>query len=410
MNIISLQVENIKKIKAIEIKPEGNTVMITGKNGNGKSSTIDSIAFALGGKKLIPDKPVRDGETKAKIQVDLGEYLVTRHWTNPDTSYLKLETKDGHEVKKAQNILDQLVGNLSFDPIEFTLLEPKKRLEILKGITGLDFSALDAEYKQKYHDRTLTNREIEQKKQFIAGFELSEMPDVEPDKVKAEADKEAAVKHNKDIEDAHSQIKTIADSIETSEGRIKQYEAAIEAQKKAIETYKAKQLELAELTNQGLLDVSQYDAIILEWHKYSAVKDQIERKAKLESELKYSIDVSEIITKRLAAIDKEKEDLLKQTDMPIDGLSFGDGEVYYNDIPFGQLSSSEQIKVSMAMAIAQNPKVKIIIIKNGSLLDADSLNTVKTIAAEKDFQLWIEQVADSANGNSIYIEDGNISN
>ena len=67
MKIISLQSENIKKIKAVEIRPTDNTVIISGKNGQSKSSVLDSIYYALGGKDKIPSKPIRDGEKKAEM-------------------------------------------------------------------------------------------------------------------------------------------------------------------------------------------------------------------------------------------------------------------------------------------------------------------------------------------------------
>ncbi len=43
MKIIKLQSENIKKLKAIEIKPDSNLIQITGANAQGKTSVLDSI-------------------------------------------------------------------------------------------------------------------------------------------------------------------------------------------------------------------------------------------------------------------------------------------------------------------------------------------------------------------------------
>lgn len=82
MKIINLKAENIKKIKAVDITPTDNTVVITGKNGQGKSSILDSILFALGGKDALKDtpKPVRDGEDHASVEIDLGDYKVVRTW------------------------------------------------------------------------------------------------------------------------------------------------------------------------------------------------------------------------------------------------------------------------------------------------------------------------------------------
>lgn len=88
MKIIELKAENIKKLKAVEIKPSENLVKITGKNAQGKSSVLDAIFYAIGGKKAIPSKPIRDGETKGSIELDLGDYKVTRTFTERGVSSL----------------------------------------------------------------------------------------------------------------------------------------------------------------------------------------------------------------------------------------------------------------------------------------------------------------------------------
>ena len=90
MQIVGLQVENFKRIKAVEIIPQGNTVIISGANGQGKTSILDAIWTALGGAKadkaLGTIEPIRDGEKKAVISVDLGDIKVTRKWTSNDSS------------------------------------------------------------------------------------------------------------------------------------------------------------------------------------------------------------------------------------------------------------------------------------------------------------------------------------
>jgi hypothetical protein len=93
--------------------------------------------------------------------------------------------------------------------------------------------------------------------------------------------------------------------------------------------------------------------------------------------------------------------------MPIEGISFDDENVLYNGIPFSQLSSAEQLKVSISMAMSMNPKLRIVRIMDGSLLDNSSMKTVKEMADTNDFQIWIEKV-DESGKIGIYIEDGEI--
>jgi len=98
MKIVSLKSKNVKNLKAVEITPEGNTVILTGKNGAGKSAVLDSILYAFSGKS-IPTKPIRNGEDNAKVEIDCGDFTVTRTFGKKGNA-LKIETKTG-DIKKS---------------------------------------------------------------------------------------------------------------------------------------------------------------------------------------------------------------------------------------------------------------------------------------------------------------------
>ena len=94
-------------------------------------------------------------------------------------------------------------------------------------------------------------------------------------------------------------------------------------------------------------------------------------------------------------------------EFPVDGLGFDESGVTYQGVPFKQASSAEQLRVSLAMAIALNPKLRVIRIADGSLLDSDNLALIEAAAKESDYQVWIEMVGDG-NGRGIVIEDGEV--
>ncbi len=144
MRIISLEAENVKRLSAIEIRPTCNMVEITGKNGQGKTSVLDSIWWALAGTKNVQSAPIRDGQDKARIRLDLGEIVVTRTFRRAEagntTTSIIVENAEGARYQSPQALLDGLLGSLSFDPLAFTRLDRRGQFEALRRfVPGVDF-------------------------------------------------------------------------------------------------------------------------------------------------------------------------------------------------------------------------------------------------------------------------------
>lgn len=427
--IISLEVNNIKRIKAISILANATMNTISGKNGNGKSSTLDAIEMALRGAKYIPDMPVRAGQEDARIVVETNEMTVTRHWTNADTSYLKIVTKQFGKIANPQDTLNAIVGNLSFDPLEFATMEPKKRIGILKEITKLDFSKLEAEYKATFAERAGVKKEYETLKTLTDQFSQEELIKPEFDIEDIKFKREEAIKHNKAIyvlkyETLRDATQSHQKNLDKQGDTVFQIASLKEEIKKIEEKIQNKKNELKNLKNQELqldkerdeiakmvesskeVDANQFDEMMKRQNQYEA--ELKTRKSNLEvirsRDEKFTL--ANKMTARLEEIIKEKEKQITNANMPIKGLSFADNDILFNEIPFIQLSTSEQIQVSMSIAMALNPRLRIIIIKNGSLLDSDAVKKIYKMAEENNFQVWLEKVSDGPEENAIYLEDG----
>ena len=111
------------------------------------------------------------------------------------------------------------------------------------------------------------------------------------------------------------------------------------------------------------------------------------------------------MTKQIADLDAKKKDALASAEFPVDGLGFNEHGVTFQDVPFEQASSAEQIRVSIAMAISGNPKLRVMRIMDGSLLDDENLGMIAASAAEHDMQVWVERVGTGAE-IGVIIEDG----
>ena len=113
------------------------------------------------------------------------------------------------------------------------------------------------------------------------------------------------------------------------------------------------------------------------------------------------------LTAAMTVIEKQKTDAIAAASFPVPGLGFNDTGVTFKGLPFAQCSSAEKLRVSVAVAMSAAPKLRVIRITDGSLIDSKNLEILSTLAKENDFQLWIEKV-DESGKVGVYIEDGEV--
>jgi len=423
MKIISLQVENIKKLVAIEIKPDGALVEITGKNGQGKTSVLDSIWWALTGTKHIQTTPIRKGQNTARIRLDLREIIVTRVFRKTkkgeDVTAITVENAQGAQFQSPQTILDALLGELSFDPLAFARMDARGQFDALrKFVPEVDFEAIDQLNKGDYDKRTDINRQADTARKAAMTIILpSDLP-AKPINESGLVDKLAAAgKHNADIEtrkanrikfQADMDARRIArDKFEDDARRLRA--EADELHKKYVEAEK----ELDAMAHKfrsapplpDPIDVSVICAQIEQARTINAQFGAKDRRDELIRSAETLEKESENLTHFMKIREEKKRDAIAAAKLPINGISFGDGTILINDVPFDQASDAEQLRVSIAIAMALNPKLRVIRVRDGSLLDEDSMKMVAKMAKDEDYQVWVETV--SSDGRvGFTLEDG----
>lgn len=395
MKIVSLEAENYKRLKAVNITPDGDLVVVGGRNAQGKSSVLDAIWAALGGRDgNKASKPIRDGEETARVRLDLGDLIVTRTWKGDTTAgTVKVEAANGAVFRSPQTMLDSLVGRLSFDPLAFTRLSARDQRDALLGMVELDedVEALDAQRASLFSQRTEVGRE---------GKSLGEAPPVDeslPDAPANAADLIAKLRavegHNARIAAAREKVERLDDRIDLlaaqlNEVRRERAEASCIAGEASLSTAPLEtDLEDIEARNNAI-------------RANNAAKEHAARVDGLRA--KYdglSANIEELDARKAAALAGAK--------FPVDGLGFDEHGVTFQGVPFAQASSAEQIRVSLGMAVAANPELRVIRIMDGSLLDDDNLALIAKAAADHDMQVWVERVGTS-DGMGIVIEDGEV--
>ena len=136
MRLHQLRVSNFMRITGYTIEARGRHIIVSAKNGTGKTSLLDAIFVALTGadSKAIPE-PITHGQAKADIVVDLGEYVVKRVFTAKSTKVV-VTAKDGSTVKSPQQFLDQLLAKMSLNPATFLDRRPQDQLDAVLEVSG----------------------------------------------------------------------------------------------------------------------------------------------------------------------------------------------------------------------------------------------------------------------------------
>jgi hypothetical protein len=424
MKIVRLQAENVKRLRAVSITPEGAVVLIKGQNGQGKTSLLDSIAYALGGKEIQPPKVIRDGEKHARVVLELDDLVVERKWT-PKSTTLEVRSREGAKYGSPQAMLDQLVGKLSFDPLAFTRMEAKKQVETLRQLVGLDFAGLDRKRQETFDARTLVNREVVGLKAQLdrmppppAGLGTAEvkLSDLVQEQQRLTGVKQENDRKRRAADQKVTTVMTLNDRIANGEKHVEDLRAQLAKSESLLAQLRAEMEtaqaeagkaadEVAALVDPDLAGIT--EQIRTAESTNAAIRQAKERRL-LEQKYQARADDAEQLTARIAEIDAEKQKALASAKFPVPGLSFSEDGITLNGIPLEQASAAEQLRVSLAMGLALNPKLKVVLIRDGSLLDENSMRLVGEMAEQTGAQVWVEQVG-KGGAVGVVIEDGEAS-
>jgi len=408
--IINLKINNIKGLKAVDITPAGNIVMLTGKNGAGKTSVIDAIMYALGGKGAHEEKPVRAGEAFGSIRIDLGDMLVIQTIEADGKSKLIVENKRDNSIYKSpQALLDGFVGKLSFDPLKFIEATHAEQAKTLKGLLGIEtqWDELEAQRKAAYDERTAINRDVKRLKAQTDSIQLpAACPEAAVDISALQMELNDAHQKNDYTNLMEQKSLEYQDKMVICDQRIEQLKQEIAALeiKKSMLTSSLKAITDTKIARIDMAAINQRISHALEQNKLVA---KYQEKQRFQGELGDAELQSQSMTDEITRTEIAKGELIKSAKMPIAGLALTDAGVDFNGIPIKQLSQAEKWRIGLAIGMALNPGLRVMSVKDGSLLDADSMTAVAKMAEEKDFQVWVEAVANEA-GVGFYIEEGEI--
>lgn len=407
IKINSLELENVKRIKAVKVEPAQNGLTtIGGRNNQGKTSVLDAIAWALGGNKFKPSSPVREGSTIPPVlNITLSNGLkVERKGKN---STLKVTDPNGN--KAGQQLLDTFIEELALNLPKFMDASNKEKADTLLKIIGVgdQLTMLNHKENELYNSRLAIGRIADQKKKFAKEQVFYE--NVPKDLISPQEliNQQQAILA-KNGENQRKRDKVI--QIEYSVSILSEEVAALKKQ------LQAKELELNKATSD--LTIAKTNALDLidqsteELEKNLADIEEINRKVranldkeKAEDDAKEYIEQYEELTLKIEKIREQRINLLKGADLPLDGLSIEDNELTYNGKKWDSMSGSEQLRVATAIVRKLNPDCGFVLIDKLEQMDIETMNEFGTWLEQEGLQAIATRVS-TGDECSIIIEDG----
>lgn len=407
IKINKLEIENVKRIKAVKIEPtkDGLTI-IGGKNNQGKTSVIDSIAWALGGDRYKPSQAAREGSViPPNLHIVMSNGLIVER--KGKNSSLKVTDPNGN--KGGQQLLNEFVEQLALDLPKFMESSGKEKAHTLLQIIGVgdQLAALEKEEKALYNRRLAIGQIADQKKKFAD--EQTYYPEAPKELVSPSElirQQQEILARNGENQRKREQVEAIQKQVAMLREQIEEKEYHLKELKEKYE-HVFHDLTIAQTSAKDLQDES-----TAELEESIANIEEINRKVranmdkdKAEDDAREYKDQYNALTVEITDVRQKQIDLLKSAELPLPELSVKDGELIYKGQQWDNMSGSDRLKVSTAIVRKLNPKCGFVLLDKLEQMDTDTLN---------EFGHWLEQEGLQAIATrvstgdecSIIIEDG----
>ncbi len=430
---VSRLVENdFMRITALDIQPgRKSLIILRGDNEQGKTSGLRALISAMGGKKLDPDTPIREGQEGATVDVILSDEMADRlrvsvSWTQKGR-YLTVKQIDGDQefkLSSGQTVLDSLVNSLAFDPVKFLGLSADKQLAMLMQAVGLQEAYDQNRLKttKLYDQRRDINRTIKDQE-----ANLKQNPDPNPSEQLEPTDVnvvqsriEEAMAHNAKLKENENKLHVHARETERmiqdcdeKRRHITVLENEVVALQASIMKRQAVYADAhAKFDDQEPIAVESLTSQIAKIQQHNAVVDQQKTAIALVDKIKETKQEADICTQGIATLDKEIASMLGRSDIgqKVPGLAIKEGGLTHDGLAISQASGMRQLELSCLIGMAGKNQFKALCIDEGDKLDKASLKHLEQLATDNDYQLWMTAVYagtdDSDDRHIVNIVDG----
>ena len=426
MKLIGLSIDNLKKIRAMELTfNEKGITEIKGGNEQGKSTVLDAIEILLRGKKRITPDVITHGEDKTVIEEILksgeDEYVVKRVIKKGKSPTLKITKNGGKFNDKPETFLSNLVDKLTFNDDDFARKSDDEKLKYMKDFAGIDFKMIDLEIDDIYSERTVVGREVkkfgdiklpekvervslsdlfEERKKLI---EFNLKCDEEHEIYKAHVSNLNGLKE--DYSNIVEEISSLTAQIKELNKQVKPLTDRIQKGDTFIEKLEKKQLEKKDLTpiEEKIQSVETINEQATAYENALA-----DKKSKKEKETEY-----DELSEKLSDLNKNKSKQLSEAKLPVKGLEIRLDGLFFNDTRCNNWSQSETLDISRDLLKARNPELKAVFFDQGNDFDSKKLKALHKWGIDNDMQAILTIVSDvpetrEDDDNAYYIVEGEL--
>ncbi len=400
MKINRLEIENVKRVKAVKLEPSQNGLTIIGGNNNqGKTSILDAIAWALGGDKYRPSKAQREQSViPPNLHIVMNNGLVVER--KGKNSSLKVTDPDGK--KGGQQLLNEFVEQLALDLPKFMDASGREKAQTLLRIIGVgeQLAALEKKEKEQWSERQAIGRIADQKEKYAK--EQTYYPDVPDQSVSASE----LIRQQQEIllQNGENQRKR-----EQRHKLEQEYQALTEQIQELLnrQAHVEDDLKIARECAEGLEDrpTAKLEENIAEIEEINRkVRANLDKERAEDDAQEYRRQYQEL-TSRIEETKQAKRALLENAELPLPELAIEGGELVYRGQHWDNMSGSDRLRVATAIVRKLNPECGFVLLDKLEQMDRDTL---------EEFGLWLEAEGLQAIATrvstgeecSIIIEDG----
>lgn len=473
MTLMHITSSNMKRIRIVDIGINEPLTLIGGDNAQGKSSLLDSVQWVFARKDDIQADPISHGKQEGSVVVQFGDgetvkLKVTKTFLRVGEDDFKTETDieipGSLPPSRVQEFLAQLTGGIGFDPVAFDLMKDSDQFDSLKRfVPDFDFKANKEKHDALFKDRTDINRDLKRMQAAAESVAVSEKaPCARVDEQALTLELQQAGEKNvdrarrqKNRDEAEAKIESLgtlaASKLQEIDIEIGDYDSALDTQiadiNAEIDRLQAKKDKLeGEAAAKRILIrerlTAEADAMAKEAGELRAALESAEplaeyidtaelakrldagrgnnkalsewesardRRKQYQDEAAELAKQSEDLTAQIVDCQQEKQQAILKAHLPVDGLGFGDGFVTLGGVPWRQASHAERIDASTAIAMALSPRLKVILIRDGSNLGSKMRERIRERAAAGGYRVLMEVVDDVGDQSHVYISDGAVS-